>query len=142
VTSDEHGLKAFFDEYATVSFLDSPERHAALYAPNFIAAGPAGSAVFANDLAFVDWLRKVRQFNRQTGMQSVEVVTLGQPAVLSPIQILVKVEWGARFNKTGDRLITFYISYLLERSQDNFWKILAYIDEKDQMTEMRELGLL
>ena len=142
MSSDEHELKSFFDEYASVSFSDSPEHHAALYAPNFIAAGPAGSAVFANDAAFVDWLRKVREFNRQTGMQSVEVVTLGQPAVLSPIQILVKVEWGARFNKMEGRLITFCISYLLERSQGNPWKILAYIDEKDQMAEMRELGLI
>ena len=134
-------LETFFRDYADISFSGTAERHAAFYAPNFIAAGPAGSAVFANDTAFVDWLRNVREFNRRTGMQSVEVVTLGQPAVLSPARILVNVEWGARFSKTGDRLITFRISYLLERSQDT-WKILAYIDEKDQMAVMRELSLI
>jgi len=90
MTVDSHNLTAFFSDYAAVSFSDSAERHAAFYAPNFIAAAPAGSAVFANDGTFIDWLRKVREFNNSVGMQSLE----------------------------------------------------AYIDEKDQMAEMRELGLI
>lgn len=139
--SNENEFEAFFRDYAATASGDSPEKTATFYAPNFIVAGPTGSAAFPNDAAFTDWLRKTHEFNREVGMQSTEVVSAAQVAVLSVVHSLVTVEWGTRFVKTGERLIVFRISYLLERIQDA-WKILAYVTEKDQMAEMSELGLI
>jgi hypothetical protein len=133
-------LEQLFRDYAAASLSDEPERIAAFYAPRFIAAGPKGSAVFDNDAAFLDWLRSVHDFNEQTGMQSMQAVAVDQRE-LSPAHSLATVHWGARFRKTGDQLITFDITYLLE-SLGNGWKILAYISHADQEDEMRRLGLV
>jgi hypothetical protein len=54
---------------------------------------------------------------------------------------LVTVTWGARVEKTADRVIEFEISYLLEKATDD-WRILSYISRSDQKAEMTKAGLL
>jgi hypothetical protein len=51
------------------------------------------------------------------------------------------VTWGARFEQTGDRVIAFAISYLLEKAEDE-WRILSYVSASDQKAEMEKEGLL
>jgi hypothetical protein len=51
------------------------------------------------------------------------------------------VRWSARFAKTGDRAIEFEIAYLLERAGAS-WQLLGYVSERDEVEEMRALGLL
>ena len=133
-------LSRFFEEYARLSQDDEPSALAALYAPTFIVGGPQGSHAFANDARFLAWLRQVRDFNRQHGMRSVEPVAI-EEVTISPRHSLARVTWGARFARTGDRLIEFEIAYLLEQSGDR-WTILSYISRSDQDEEMRTLGLI
>lgn len=134
-------LMAYFEDYAVASCEDSEARTARFYADSFIAAGPRGSAVFKNDQHFVTWLKQVREYNQRVGMLALQVVSIEQSISVSPLHMVVTVEWGATFRKTADRLITFRITYLLERSGDE-WKIMAYISEKDQEEEMQKLQLL
>jgi hypothetical protein len=54
---------------------------------------------------------------------------------------LATVTWGAQFEKTGDRILEFEISYLLEKSGEE-WRILAYISRSDQAAEMAKERLL
>ena len=133
-------FEKFFRDSAATSREPSAERIADFYAAGFIAGTPRGSAVFKNDAAFLDWLRNLHQFNENRGLVSVEVVSVAEPASLSPRHVLVSVEWGMRFRKTGDRLITFRIAYLMEAAGDS-WKILTYISENDESEVIRELGL-
>jgi len=133
-------LRQFFDRYAELSTGSTPEALSPLYAPTFIVAGPEGSQAFPNDDKFLDWLRQIHAFNQQYGMRGLEVRQL-QEVPLSPIHTLATVTWGARFEKTGDRLIEFTIAYLVERAGQN-WTILAYVSERDQAGEMKRLGLL
>lgn len=130
----------FFTRYAELSMGDDHQAMAALYAPSFFVAGPKGSMVFANDTRFLDWLAQVRVFNRQHGMRAVLPAAV-QETVLSPLHILAKVRWSARFEKTGDRAVEFEIAYLIERAAES-WRILGYVSERDQEEEMRTLGLL
>jgi hypothetical protein len=119
-------LEQLFREYGDRSMGPEPKRIAAFYAEQFIVAGPPGSAVFANDDRFLEWLAQLKAFNQRSGMTSMSVVTLAEPLRLSEKHLLATVTWGARFEKTGDRLIQFTIAYLLETSGDG-WKILAYV---------------
>jgi hypothetical protein len=137
----DSSLKLFFRDYAVASVESPVARIPAFYADSFLVCGPRGSAVFKNDEKFVEWLGQIHEFNQRTGMISMEVVSLEEPLSLSVCNLLARVVWGARFRKTGDRLITFQIAYLLERAGDT-WRILAYVSQKDQGDEMRELGLL
>ena len=133
-------LTAFFQRYAEDSLHGEPTAIAGAYAPSFIVAGPNGSQSFANDEKFLQWLEKMRTFNRHHAMQSLEPSRV-EVHQLSPIHALAGVTWSARFAKTGDRDIGFVISYLLERAGDS-WKVLSYVSEADQEDEMRKLGVL
>jgi len=133
-------LNQFFERYAELSLGPQPELLATLYALTFIVGGPQGSRAFTNDARFVEWLRQVADYNRQHGMRELRVVSI-RDAALSPRHTLASVTWGARFEKTRDRLIEFEISYLLEQAEDE-WRILSYISRSDQHAEMAKAGLL
>lgn len=130
----------FFARYAAVSLGDDDHAMAAMYAPSFFVAGPKGSATFANDAKFLEWLAQVRAFNQQHGMKALAPVAVRETS-LSPIHVLAHVRWRARFEKTGDRAIEFEIAYLLERTAES-WRVLGYVSERDQEEEMRALGLI
>jgi hypothetical protein len=99
-------VEQFFAQYATLSLGDDDGALAALYAPTFFVAGPKGSMTFANDAAFLDWLRRVRAFNRQHGMRALSPAAVRE-MMLSPLHVFAQVRWAARFEKTGDRAIEF-----------------------------------
>lgn len=119
---------------------DTPGALAALYAPTFLAGGPAGTQAFPNDARFLEWLRSVREFNKAHGMRSMEPLTV-DAQVLSPRHVLATVTWGAKFEKTQDQVISFRIAYLLE-GEGKERKVLAYISEADQQQEMKARGLM
>jgi len=133
-------LDHFFRRYAELSLGPQPEALAELYAPTFIVGGPEGSRAFANDGQFLEWLRQVVAYNHAHGMRTLTVVSISGTE-LSPLHSLATVRWGARFEKTGDRMIEFAISYLLEKSAGG-WRILSYISRTDQTAEMAKEGLL
>ena len=133
-------VEQFFARYAALSMGDDDHAMAEMYAPSFFVAGPKGSAVFANDARFLDWLGQVRTFNRQHGMHAVSPAAVRETE-LSPLHLLAHVRWTARFEKTGDRAVEFDIAYLIERAGES-WRILGYVSERDQEEEMRALGLL
>jgi hypothetical protein len=130
----------FLMRYATLSMGDDHRSMAEMYAPSFFVAGPKGSAVFANDARFLEWLGQVRAFNREHGMHAVSPAAVRETE-LSPLHVLAHVRWSARFEKTGDRPVEFEIAYLIERAGES-WRILGYVSERDQEEEMRALGLL
>jgi hypothetical protein len=138
--SSEPSLRRLFEEYASTSLGPAPEELARFYGDSFLVAGPGGSAAFQNDDQFLAWLSQVHEFNEQAGMRSLEVVSVAETPV-SHEYSLVRVEWGARFLKTGDELIQFEISYLLRLTQETP-KIVAYISHEDQEEVMKARGLL
>ena len=133
-------IEQFFTRYAALSMGDDARALAAEYAPSFFVAGPNGSAAFANDAQFLDWLAQVRAFNRQHGMNALAPAAVRE-TVLSPLHVLAQVRWSARFETTGTRAIEFEIAYLMELAGES-WRVLGYISESDQEEEMRALGLL
>ena len=133
-------LHQFFQDYAATSLSAEPEKLAALYGDGFLVAGPQGTAVFKNDEQFLAWLRQVHEFNQTTGMEGMAFVSLEEHR-LTDLFTIATVEWGAMFRKTGDELITFKITYILQQQRNTF-KVLGYISHVDQMEAMREKGLL
>ena len=71
-------VEQFFTRYAALSMGEDERALAAMYAPSFFVAGPKGSMTFANDAAFLDYLVRVRGFNREHGMSSVSPVAAGE----------------------------------------------------------------
>lgn len=133
-------LGHLLSRYAELSMGPRPEALATRYAATFIVGGPEGSRAFTNDAHFTEWLRQVAAFNHQHGMRDVTAVWI-RDVTLSPRHTLATVTSGARFERAGDRVIEFEISYLLEEAGDE-WRILSYISRSDQNAEMAKAGLL
>jgi hypothetical protein len=136
----DDALKLFFDGYAKASMGPDPEAVADHYASDFVTSGPTGSAAFRNDEKFLAWLRQVHDFNQQSGMQSLEVVSVSQVPI-EDHHALATVEWGTTFVKTAEEQIRFQISYLVQLL-DGRPVILAYVSHQDQEEVMKARGLI
>src|SRR4051794_26356228 len=113
MTLEASSARDFFESYSKVSMAGDAEGLASSYAPTFIVAGPTGSAGFPNNGDFLHWLRGVFAFNRRAGMQSMQVVDVREDRI-SDTHATATVTWGTRFTRTGDQLVEFDITYLLE----------------------------
>ncbi len=133
-------LRPFFEEYAQANDQNDLTSIAGFYADSFMAAGPKGSVTFTNDQHFVEWLRQLQEFNKQTGMKQMQIVNFEQTSISDDYQAAI-ITWGAKFPKTGDELITFDITYFLNVKQTTP-KIIMYVSHSDQEDLMREKGLL
>lgn len=131
----------FFKQYEQAMARSDINEIASMYAPSFFVGGPQGSMIFKNDQKFLDWLRTVDGFNKKAGMVSHRYLNLEEERRLSPAHYEARAEWGTKFQKTGDQLITYKITYLLEDLGEGP-KILGYISEEDQEEKMRQLGLM
>jgi len=136
----EERFRDFFRRYALVSLGPEPEKLADFYDTSFLAAGPKGGAAFRNDEDFLKWLRGVHEFNAKSGMTSMSAGTTDETSI-SADYTLVTVEWAATFERTGETMLRFKISYLLREFADG-WKVAAYISHEDQEEAMRAHGLL
>jgi hypothetical protein len=84
-------------------------------------------------------LANVAEGQARTGMQSLVPLKI-HAAEMDPLHDWTRVDWGAKFKNTGDRLIEFPISYLTRRTEGGFL-ILAYVAHQDEEKMRRELGL-
>ena len=83
-------IENFFETYASVSMKSEPEPHSNLYADEFIAAGPSGSAVYKNDDQFLEWLKQAYAFNKKTGMESIQVISVHNNPISKQYSVVVK----------------------------------------------------
>lgn len=137
--SARHSLRSFFDQYAQATNEMKASTIAGFYADNFIAAGPKGNMVFQNDEKFLQWLTRLKEFNEQAKMGRMRIVGFEESPVSEHYQMVV-VEWGVTFEKTGDDLITFKISYFVDVT-GKMPRIIMYISHLDQEDYMRGKGV-
>lgn len=133
-------IRFFFEKYAQASVSGSPNDIANFYGKNFVGVGPKESMAFANDENFLKWLKNVKEFNAQTGLEQMTVINVVSNT-LSKHTILATVTWGAVYKKTKNDIINFDIHYILEKSGTSM-KIIMYISDEDQELLMKEKGLV
>jgi len=74
------------------------------------------------------------------GQKSAKILTLDEQPITEQYS-MVKVHWGVTFQKTGDKLIEFDVSYLVQKTGKEP-KIILFITHQDEQKAMQELGLL
>ncbi|MGH2536543.1 MAG: hypothetical protein ACRDHL_04035, partial [Candidatus Promineifilaceae bacterium] len=79
-------------------------------------------------------------FYRSVDQQEAKILSADELEI-SDDYSLVKVHWGAKFRKTGERWIEFDISYLVQKTGPEP-RILLFISHEDEQKAMQELGLL
>ena len=131
-------LEKLFTGYETAfSNLDIRE-NAEFFADTFISAGPKG--VIAQNKA--DYIKKAGQasaYYKSVGQTSAKIISKSFVPI-SDQYTMVTVHWGASFKKTGDELVEFDVSYIVQETGKEP-KIILFIAHQDEEEAMKELGL-
>lgn len=131
-------VRLFFDEYGT-AFKD-PEKIASCYGECTLAVDPGFVGCLKGTREIEKTMKEIAHYQIETGMRSMKVVAL-EIGEIAPPHHIAKVTWGAMFEKTGNELITFDITYILREHEEKF-QILTSVSHQEE-TKVREAhGLL
>ncbi len=132
-------VKTLFLEYEKAFSELDIQKSAEFFADTFISAGPNGN-ITQSKAEFLREAQKAADFYRSVGQTSAKILSLDEVPI-SEQYSMVKVHWGVTFQKTGDKLIEFDVSYLMQKIGAEP-KIILFIAHQDEQKAMQELGLL
>jgi hypothetical protein len=132
-------IQKLFAEYEKLFSALDIEKQAKFFADGFISAGPNG-AIAQNKAEFLNMAQQAAEFYKSVGQESAKIISIEEMPI-SKEYSWVKVHWGATFRKTGNRLIEFDVSYIIQKIEQNP-KIILFIAHQDEQKAMQELGLL
>jgi len=132
-------VQRLFSEYENAFSRLDVGRSAEFFADTFLSAGPQG-VVAQSKAEFIRLAGQAAEFYKAVGQTSARILSLEENRI-SDEYSLVKVHWGVTFRKTGDRLIEFDVSYLVQKTGPEP-KIILFVAHQDEEKAMKELGLL
>ena len=136
---DTAKLEKLFLGYETAFKALNVKRAAQFYADTFISAGPKGT-IAQNKKEFLQKAEQASAFYKSVGQTSARIISKNMFPI-SDQYVLATVHWGVTFQKTGDELIEFDVSYIIYLAGDEP-KIILFISHEDEQEAMKELGLL
>jgi len=107
-------------------------------ADSFISAGPKGSITQSRK----DYEKKAEQatkFYKSIGRNSAKIISKRVMPICNDYSMVV-VRWGVTFDKTGNKLIEFDTSYIIQETGSEP-KIILLISHEDEEVAMKKLGL-
>ena len=107
-------------------------------ADSFISAGPKGSITQSRK----DYEKKAEQatkFYKSIGRNSAKIISKRVMPICNDYSMVV-VRWGITFDKTGNKLIEFDTSYIIQEI-GNEPKIILLISHEDEEEAMKKLAL-
>ncbi len=134
----DESIKKMFSEYEKAFAALNVKRSAEFFADIFISAGPNG-AIAQNKAEFLKMADQAAEFYKSVGQTSARILSADEMPI-SDEYSMVKIHWGVTFQKTGDRLIEFDVTYFIQKIETEP-KIIMFIAHQDEQKAMKELGL-
>jgi hypothetical protein len=131
-------VKKLFEEYEKAFNALDVEKQVPLFAEHFISAGPRGSIALGRD-EFARMAGEAAKYYKSVGQTSAKILSMDE-TVISSEYSMVKVHWGATFEKTGNKLIEFDVTYFIQITGPEP-KIIMFIAHQDEEKAMKERGL-
>jgi len=131
-------LDTLFKEYETAFDKLDVKTISGYCADSFISAGPKGSITQSRK----DYEKKAEQatkFYKSVGRNSAKIISKRVMPICNDYSMVV-VRWGITFDKTGNKLIEFDISYIIQET-GNEPKIILFISHEDEEEAMKKLAL-
>jgi len=131
-------LDALFKEYETAFDKLDVKTISGYCADSFISAGPKGSITQSRK----DYEKKAEQatkFYKSVGRNSAKIISKRVMPICNDYSMVV-VRWGVTFDKTGNKLIEFDTSYIIQETGSEP-KIILLISHEDEEVAMKKLGL-
>ena len=132
-------LDTLFKEYETAFDKLDVKTISGYCADSFISAGPKGSITQSRK----DYVKKAEQatkFYKSIGRNSAKIISKRVMPICNDYSMVV-VRWGITFDKTGNKLIEFDTSYIIQEI-GNEPKIILLISHEDEEEAMKKLALL
>jgi len=131
-------LDTLFKEYETAFDKLDVKTISGYCADSFISAGPKGSITQSRK----DYEKKAEQatkFYKSVGRKSAKIISKRVMPICNDYSMVV-VRWGITFDKTGNKLIEFDTSYIIQEI-GNEPKIILLISHEDEDEAMKKLAL-
>ena len=132
-------FKSFFSDYERAFNDLDVKRQAEMFDDSFMTAGPKG-AIARSKEEFLGMAEQLAAYYRAAGQKSARILEAAESPI-SPDYSLVDVRWGSTFEKTGDRLIEYDVSYIVRKTGKQL-KIVMFIAHQDEEKAMKELGIM
>ena len=132
-------IKKLFKEYEEAFNALDVEKQVPFFAEHFISAGPRGSISQGRD-EFAKMASEAAKFYRSIGQKSAKILSMDETTI-SREYSMVKIHWGVTFEKTGNKLIEFDVTYIIQKTDPEL-KIIMFIAHQDEEKAMKELGLI
>ncbi len=130
--------KLFSDYEKAFSALDF-KQNALMFSDAFITAGPKGAIARSRD-EFVAHADEVSTFYKKAGQEYAQI--LGMDTVpISEQYTMVNVHWGVTYQKTGDLVVEFDVSYIVQET-DEEPKIIMFVAHQDEDEALKKLELV
>lgn len=107
-------------------------------ADSFISAGPKGS-VTQNRKDYEKNTEQKNKYYKSMGRNSARIISKRVMPICNDYSMVV-VRWGVTFRQTGNKLIEFDISYIIQETGSEP-KIILLISHEDEETALKKLGL-
>ena len=131
-------LDTLFKEYETAFDKLDVKTISGYCADSFISAGPKGS-ITQSPKDYEKKAEQVNKFYKSVGRNSARIISKRVMPICNEYSMVV-VRWGITFNKTGNKLIEFDISYIVQETGSEP-KIILLISHDDEEKSMEKLGL-
>ena len=131
-------LDTLFKEYETAFDKLDVKTISGYCADSFISAGPKGSITQSRK----DYEKKAEQatkFYKSIGRNSAKIISKRVMPICNDYSMVV-VRWGITFDKTGNKVIEFDTSYIIQEI-GNEPKIILLISHEDEEEAMKKLAL-
>lgn len=132
-------VKRLFAEYERAFAALDIAKSAQFFADTFISAGPRG-AIAQSKAEFLRLAAQAAEFYRSVGQTSARVLSADEVPISNEYS-MVKVHWGVTFRKTGDSLVEFDVTYLVQKTGPEP-KIIMFIAHQDEQKAMEALQLM
>ena len=131
-------LDNLFKEYETAFDKLDVKTISGYCADSFISAGPKGSITQSRK----DYEKKAEQatkFYKSIGRNSAKIISKRVMPICNDYSMVV-VRWGITFDRTGNKVIEFDTSYIIQET-GNEPKIILFISHEDEEEAMKKLAL-
>jgi len=131
-------LDTLFKEYETAFDKLDLKKISGYCADSFISAGPKGS-ITQNRKDFEKKAEQTNKFYKSVGRTSARIISKRVMPICNDYSMVV-VRWGITFDKTGNKLIEFDTSYIIEETGTEP-KIILLISHVDEEVAIKKLGM-
>ena len=131
-------LDTLFKQYETAFDKLDLDALSGYCADCFISAGPKGTISHTRK-DFEENAGETLKFYQSVGRNSARIISKRVMPICETYTMVV-IRWGITFEKMGDKLIEFDISYVIQET-DVDPKIILLISHEDEKTAIKKLGL-